>query len=171
MHLDVGETLQRRTEQMKKIWKIRKDSEAVSPVIATILMVAITVVLAAVLYVMVMGFGGPSQQTPTGSFSTSQKLTANIEKVQFGVITPDTKPADVKIVITKNTVAWQSGVLPSGLTNVTLNYVGGSAAKLASGDYLSIAIGYVGTGVDTFSVTMVYVPTGNIIGAALSFTW
>jgi len=43
---------------MKKIWKIRKDKEGVSPVIATILMVAITVVLAAVLYVMVMGIGG-----------------------------------------------------------------------------------------------------------------
>ncbi len=34
---------------MKKIWKLRKNAEAVSPVIATILMVAITVVLAAVL--------------------------------------------------------------------------------------------------------------------------
>ncbi|MCJ2532119.1 MAG: type IV pilin, partial [Candidatus Thermoplasmatota archaeon] len=34
---------------------IRKDRKAVSPVIATILMVAITVVLAAVLYVMVSG--------------------------------------------------------------------------------------------------------------------
>jgi len=39
--------------KMKKSWKIRKDLEGVSPVIATILMVAITVVLAAVLYVMV----------------------------------------------------------------------------------------------------------------------
>jgi flagellin-like protein len=39
---------------MKKIWAIRKDAEGVSPVIATILMVAITVVLAAVLYVMVL---------------------------------------------------------------------------------------------------------------------
>src|SRR5437667_11322584 len=38
---------------MKSI--IRKDETAVSPVIATILMVAITVVLAAVLYVMVSG--------------------------------------------------------------------------------------------------------------------
>ena len=38
---------------MKSI--IRKDEAAVSPVIATILMVAITVVLAAVLYVMVSG--------------------------------------------------------------------------------------------------------------------
>jgi flagellin-like protein len=49
---------------MKKNWAIRKDAEAVSPVIATILMVAITVVLAAVLYVMVLGFGTGGGGTP-----------------------------------------------------------------------------------------------------------
>jgi len=43
---------------MKKLWSLRKKDDAVSPVIATILMVAITVVLAAVLYVMVLGFSG-----------------------------------------------------------------------------------------------------------------
>ena len=41
---------------MRKVWAMRKNEEAVSPVIATILMVAITVVLAAVLYVMVLTF-------------------------------------------------------------------------------------------------------------------
>ncbi len=49
---------------MKKIWKMKKSKEAVSPVIATILMVAITVVLAAVLYVMVMGFGSNPDEQP-----------------------------------------------------------------------------------------------------------
>ncbi len=49
---------------MKCVRLVRKDENAVSPVIATILMVAITVVLAAVLYVMVSGLltgpgGGP----------------------------------------------------------------------------------------------------------------
>jgi len=45
---------------MKNVRLIRKDESAVSPVIATILMVAITVVLAAVLYVMVSGLiSGP----------------------------------------------------------------------------------------------------------------
>src|SRR5881409_3219027 len=47
---------------MKSI--IRKDETAVSPVIATILMVAITVVLAAVLYVMVSGLLTPTGQGP-----------------------------------------------------------------------------------------------------------
>ena len=44
---------------------IRKDEQAVSPVIATILMVAITVVLAAVLYVMVSGLISGPGSTPT----------------------------------------------------------------------------------------------------------
>jgi flagellin-like protein len=52
---------------MKKF--IRKDDEAVSPVIAVILMVAITVVLAGVLYVWVSGFG------TTGGGGTT-KITA-----------------------------------------------------------------------------------------------
>ncbi len=43
---------------------IRKDEQAVSPVIATILMVAITVVLAAVLYVMVSGLITSPGSTP-----------------------------------------------------------------------------------------------------------
>ncbi|TLZ43274.1 MAG: type IV pilin, partial [Methanobacteriota archaeon] len=46
---------------------IREDDDAVSPVIATILMVAITVVLAAVLYVMVSGL-------ITGPGSTPQSM-------------------------------------------------------------------------------------------------
>jgi len=58
---------------MKKLWLIRKDHEAVSPVIATILMVAITVVLAAVLYVMVSGL-------LTGPGGGPRSLGVNVEK-------------------------------------------------------------------------------------------
>ena len=53
---------------MRKSWTIRKDAKAVSPVIATILMVAITVVLAAVLYVMVTGFLNPGASTKPNVF-------------------------------------------------------------------------------------------------------
>src|SRR5437867_11702431 len=49
---------------MKSI--IRKDETAVSPVIATILMVAITVVLAAVLYVMVSGLRSEERRVGKG---------------------------------------------------------------------------------------------------------
>jgi flagellin-like protein len=50
----------------KKVWK---DESAVSPVIATILMVAITVVLAGVLVVYMQQFSqGPGDQSPNGAF-------------------------------------------------------------------------------------------------------
>jgi flagellin-like protein len=55
---------------------IRKDERAVSPVIATILMVAITVVLAAVLYVMVSGLlVGPGTGPQTIGVSRSDTST------------------------------------------------------------------------------------------------
>ena len=59
---------------MKKLWNARKDSEGVSPVIATILMVAITVVLAAILMVMVMGMTGGTDVTAQISKYDSTKL-------------------------------------------------------------------------------------------------
>ena len=50
--------------------RLNRKEEAVSPVIATILMVAITVVLAATLYMMVGGFGENGAGTPvSGSLS------------------------------------------------------------------------------------------------------
>ena len=58
---------------MRTIGAIRKDRKAVSPVIATILMVAITVVLAAVLYVMVSGLvSGPGATPSAIGVSVSQ---------------------------------------------------------------------------------------------------
>ena len=52
-------------------YAIRKDEEGVSPVIAVILMVAITVVLAAVLYVWAASFlDGTGENAPFGTFQT-----------------------------------------------------------------------------------------------------
>ncbi len=62
---------------MRKLWLIRKDQEAVSPVIATILMVAITVVLAAVLYVMVSGLLGGGGTTTAKSVGFSRSSAGN----------------------------------------------------------------------------------------------
>src|SRR5438128_12152120 len=65
---------QRRKPQEDKTMNriIRKDEAAVSPVIATILMVAITVVLAAVLYVMVSGL-------ITGPGGTPQAMGVSVQ--------------------------------------------------------------------------------------------
>src|SRR6267143_2877329 len=76
---------------------IRKDEEAVSPVIATILMVAITVVLAAVLYVMVSGLLTPTGTGPKtigvvpGRSTDGTNWTLTFANVPTGLTTAGTK--------------------------------------------------------------------------------
>ena len=91
---------------MKKTWAIRKDAEGVSPVIATILMVAITVVLAAVLYVMVLGFGTDTTTTPTSSI-TKSSVSSGV-KMTFAPVSVDTQWDDITILLSDgtNTIQW-----------------------------------------------------------------
>jgi flagellin-like protein len=162
---------------MKKIWKIRKDSEAVSPVIATILMVAITVVLAAVLYVMVMGFGGSSTQTPTGAFTSATKLSSTTEKILFGTISPDTKFVDCKLVVdtpyaaatTRNMADGVASWTDSGSANMTVSYTDmGADGKISVGDYVTITAS-AGLASGDWIVTLLYTSTGGSI-CAKTFT-
>jgi flagellin-like protein len=81
-------------KMMRKNWKDRK---GVSPVIATILMVAITVVLAAVLYVMVMGFGGDDQSSITGTFTSKETLSSTEEKIRFGALSPSVDGSKISL--------------------------------------------------------------------------
>jgi len=131
---------------MKKIWKIRKDSEAVSPVIATILMVAITVVLAAVLYVMVMGFGGTSSNPPIAGFNAPTKIGTHTYKISVADIDKTTLWSDCKLSIVNGTTAKVSGALaPGPITTtpveagVTIVDLGGLAdTTIGTGDYIQI---------------------------------
>jgi len=54
------------------------DDEAVSPVIGVILMVAITVILAAVIASFVLGLGSQTQTTPQASFSTDYSSNSSL---------------------------------------------------------------------------------------------
>jgi flagellin-like protein len=108
---------------MKKIWKIRKNSEAVSPVIATILMVAITVVLAAVLYVMVMGFSGPGTQTPTAAVTATKMIGTEYRITLISISSSDVAKADVLPIIT-------GGVAGAGWTM--------AGAHLGAGDSFTV---------------------------------
>ena len=57
--------------------RIEKNDEGVSPVIAVILMVAITVVLAAVLYVWAASFLEQGESAPIGTFYTTKDSQNN----------------------------------------------------------------------------------------------
>ena len=135
---------------MKRVWK--KD-DAVSPVIATILMVAITVVLAAVLYVMVIGFGGTGGSTPAGSW-TECSATSNVTgELRFGAFTSDVQPLDIKIFVTVDGAAGGSMTIPTntGVAPQPITWTGGPMGASAtyfdynaagglinSGDYISL---------------------------------
>jgi len=107
----------------KRIWK---DEEGVSPVIATILMVAITVVLAGVLVVYMQQFSkGPGTSIPNAS-STASSFTNPVDggktsngggwTVQVASISSkDTLWGDVTVQITLNKLPYQkiSNVKPS----------------------------------------------------------
>ncbi|UCD91617.1 MAG: type IV pilin N-terminal domain-containing protein [Methanobacteriota archaeon] len=84
---------------------IRKGEEGVSPVIATILMVAITVVLAAVLYIMVIGLAPPpGDRPPPGQFNAraTSNTTAEAEFAGFSQSPP---PINLKIVLSTDTAS------------------------------------------------------------------
>ena len=125
---------------MKKMWK--KNNKAVSPVIATILMVAITVVLAAVLYVMVMGFGGDGGgQAPTASLTNSgNRLVLSLSESY------DMNSTSLQVVIgtaAKANLANDTGT-DTGIQGYTLTPSGtiffndaGADNKISTGDYFT----------------------------------
>lgn len=128
---------------MKKIWSIRKkDETAVSPVIATILMVAITVVLAAVLYVMVLGIGGTNTVLPVVGMSkdsNSTNWTLSVISIQGG----SGSVAMADVYVTTKTAALAIGLTSTVLTGIDAGtYVSGvtfvksdATTNLKVGDY------------------------------------
>ena len=160
---------------MKKYWAIRKDSEAVSPVIATILMVAITVVLAAVLYVMVLGFGGTSATTPALQIPSVTTISSpDGKKCTLTQPTAEASWTDVTINLQQGgtTVSWEpvtgdldDGTLmtaPYGLKTLTvaiyLNVTDlGGDGNIDNGDYFTLTGALSGS----YTILMVYEPTNG----------
>ena len=172
---------------MKKTWLIRKDSEAVSPVIATILMVAITVVLAAVLYVMVLGFGGTSTTTPAATYS---KATITYgQKITIVSLTKTDVPwDDVKIQLSDGTtIAQWSPAKANQLTSTAYNYstntlgtitVACMLTDVSGNGYVSgtdyFTLKYQGANpflsTTTYTAVLLYKVTGERCGQGVSFT-
>ena len=142
-----GQNMSNRT---KIIWKIRKDEEGVSPVIATILMVAITVVLAAVLYVMVIGIEPPDNVT-AGTWNSVESTSQTSARAEFGMFVGTMRPLDLQLFISANGtdigfISWGSNTEPSlvtwndGPTNVNVTYRDFNPTKgeVNQGDYIDL---------------------------------
>ena len=147
----------------KKMAKRLKDS-GVSPVIATILMVAITVVLAAVLYVMVSGFTHSPGTANSAGLSVSTNSAGNWVVTIDKVSSPNIANSSIKVVIGSSTytitAAAGGGTLGSS-TGITFTNVGGTA-DLAAGDYFTIPSASASAGT-TFQIV-----DGNSILASIT---
>ena len=132
--------------------RIVKDEQAVSPVIAVILMVAITVVLAAVLYVWASSFlGGTTKNAPTGSMIASED-GSGVWTVQIVKINPQ---------VSVNSVHWylldvQGNTKTDGLVSDVYGYYSGQGkavvfidndfnGKLSPGDKFEVHPGEAGS--------------------------
>ncbi len=120
--------------------------EAVSPVIGVILMVAITVVLAAVVFVLVSNIGGDSESTPSMSFQKSES-------------------ANTLTVVSADTADW-SDITGSGCT-ATVNTVSGTdgafgaaAGAVTAGDVITLTVPTAGC-----TLTLTYTPSNSLLGS------
>ena len=117
-----------------KVWKNKK---GVSPVIATILMVAITVVLAAVLYVMVMGMMNPTGNVAQPLSIYARYIDAHNISVTVSGAPPNAKIAGSTIVIqnasTGLPTGWGSGANIS-VYNAAGTVIAGGTAGTLTGD-------------------------------------
>jgi flagellin-like protein len=106
-----------------------RDDSAVSPVIGVILMVAITVILAAVIGTFVLGLGDQVQETPSAGVDTTQDTGA----VSFNIVTPGNLEG-AQLIAPGGT---KSAVLSSGLesgASVTLRSNGTVFSEVFDGE-------------------------------------
>ncbi len=152
-----------------KMKKMYKKEEGVSPVIATILMVAITVVLAATVWLMVSGYmGGTTHPQLTGSLtydSANSNPTNGYVNLTLSMSNPTSaKYENVKVVITMSatTTTVKIGTNGEGTATATIN--GNSvtftvkildqdgSGTLTSGDVIYISSG--GVSLDNAQITL-----------------
>tara|TARA_B100001750_G_scaffold39179_1_gene28396 strand:+ start:4540 stop:4998 length:459 start_codon:yes stop_codon:yes gene_type:complete len=147
-------------------YAIRKDEEGVSPVIAVILMVAITVVLAAVLYVWAASFlDGTGENAPFGTFQTKVvgddnavrviKLSSSADACSFSWYLKDQMG---------NTAQFGETCADEGEESECVTfYDNDSDGDLTAGDQYMIDGDCFG---DDYSFDVKHDPSGDIIGSA-----
>lgn len=104
---------------MNKRSFVQEDDKGVSPVIATILMVGITVVLAAVLYIMVIGLAVTPEGHTTGNWGIVKATSNTTALASFAGFSDPPVPTSLRVVLSTPT---QSGTyfFPSNEDGVTL---------------------------------------------------
>jgi len=150
----------------KRTLVLKRDEEGVSPVIATILMVAITVVLAAVLYVMVSGLinptggGGVSMGVTPGRTVDGSNWTLTIASTPSGKALTTTnlviKRPDGSVILTATPL---STFVTTETSGVKYNKVTPSATAVVVGDQILLRVSTYGPSGYTYQIS----DTGGIL--------
>jgi len=139
---------------------IQADERAVSAVIGVILMVAITVAIAATVYVYVSGMiGGTKTQTPNVACTTD--ATAN--RIQVATADSNIKWKDIVVTMDNTSVAWRvytasaTPIAGWGLTST-------ATADVTAGDYILLQFNTTGM-IGNVKATLKYTPTNSLLGS------
>ena len=144
---------------------ISKDDKAVSPIIATILLIAITVVLAATLVTILGGFTkGASGSAATASATTQFSNNTGGSNVYinvsaFSVTGISSGKISFTVTITGSTAATITGTLASGALASNSSYTVSGPTTFTGGSDYKIS-GYPGT-INTVTVQLTY--SGTVI--------
>jgi len=139
--------------KMKANRKFVDGEEAVSAVIGVILMVAITVAIAATVYVYVSGMMGTGQEAaPTLTFQKNDKAAVNT----LTVIAAD--PSDL---------SW--GDIEVQINGTAVADHGKGVTLVAAGSILDVAVAPISAGTGAYTIGIRHVPTNTLIGT-YSFT-
>ena len=132
-----------------KSLRIKKSEEAVSPVIGVILMVAITVILAAVIAAFVFGMG-PPKTAPDIHWSNIEANTSAVRGVAVG--TANVSDSDLSVTINGAYIAATS-ITPDNIQagNMTYFY---SGTTFTAGQELRLTIAHKPTGQILADVTV-----------------
>jgi len=146
----------------------RRNEEAVSPVIGVILMVAITVILAAVIAAFVFGLGGQQQAAPTASIvaANNPDTTATDLKIQHkGGDTLKGGDWKISIVLVGNAPAYNNSVTGSDLSvgaQITANTTTNSSSIITNQSVTPM----VGTGLASgqkYDLKLVHIPSNAML--------
>jgi archaeal type IV pilus assembly protein PilA len=156
---------------MKANQAFRQDDEAVSPVIGVILMVAITVVLAAVVFVLVTRLSGDEAST-TPNFGFTPDNAA--KTIRVTTADPGTSWNNIKATVTCSDTATTPD-LDRNAANVVLvagvaDPVHASDTVNAGSDVLAVSCTGAGAG-DTVTLVLTWKPSNTQIGATWTFIY
>ena len=147
----------------KKIRKIWEDITGVSPIIAVILMVAITVVLAATIYVWVSGFG--SQSSAKSASFTAQDAYDRLlctdadEGMDWQYVKATWEVNSGGNISQLTATLYSDGSSQSTFTN---GQAYGSSDTMDAGDYILFEDS--GSTIEWVRVTLTYTETNNVLG-------